>query len=430
MKDSNLYCNSSTLNISNPSKQQSLIFYLNQSFKTYSHKIFVSSITNEFRIKLLNSILPNISNSFFHSSFNNNKFKTLLTNIRTKKFIITEADKSIGLVIFKSDLYDSLALDHLNNKNVYKIIDSNPQIHLYRSCNEIIQNLFSNNHISKSLFNLFTKNIKNKKLAKFRFLPKLHKEKKFGIRPIINCKDSTLEVIAKSLDFFLKPVANKHFTFLKDSQNLIQLTQDIILNNNTFLYSADFESLYTNIPINEALTIISDMFSNTNSTDIDGYGFHCLLKLVLFNNYFYYRSSKNMIFFYLQILGIAMGIICGPNIANLYLAYFEIRYLSLINTVLYFRYIDDIFVASHFKLSTIDFQSVYPNLSLNLISNKNVTFLDLNISINIHKQLEFDLYIKPTNTFSYLCSISNHPTYIFKNIIKSLLIRIRRNCSN
>ena len=33
-------------------------------------------------------------------------------------------------------------------------------------------------------------------------------------------------------------------------------------------------------------------------------------------------------------------------------------------------------------------------------------------------------------TFSYLRTDSNHPSYIFKNIVKSLILRIRRNCSN
>jgi hypothetical protein len=39
------------------------------------------------------------------------------------------------------------------------------------------------------------------------------------------------------------------------------------------------------------------------------------------------------------------------------------------------------------------------------------------------------MYFKPTNTFSYLLIDSNHPKYIFCNLIKSLLIRARRICS-
>ena len=38
-------------------------------------------------------------------------------------------------------------------------------------------------------------------------------------------------------------------------------------------------------------------------------------------------------------------------------------------------------------------------------------------------------YIKPTNSFQYLKTNSNHPNSIFKNIPKSLFIRLRRICS-
>ena len=39
------------------------------------------------------------------------------------------------------------------------------------------------------------------------------------------------------------------------------------------------------------------------------------------------------------------------------------------------------------------------------------------------------MYIKPTCTYSYVLSQSNHPSFIFKNIPKSIFFRIRRICS-
>ena len=67
---------------------------------------------------------------------------------------------------------------------------------------------------------------------------------------------------------------------------------------------------------------------------------------------------------------------------------------------------------------------------MNIVNATIVNFLDLNIKLNrITGSLIFSLYIKPTNTFSYLLTSSNHPCFIFKNIPKSLLFRIRRICS-
>ena len=43
--------------------------------------------------------------------------------------------------------------------------------------------------------------------------------------------------------------------------------------------------------------------------------------------------------------------------------------------------------------------------------------------------MNFKVFFKSTKTFSYLLTSSNHPEFIFKNIPKSLFLRIRRICS-
>ena len=56
--------------------------------------------------------------------------------------------------------------------------------------------------------------------------------------------------------------------------------------------------------------------------------------------------------------------------------------------------------------------------------------MDLNISFSPDGSLNFDLFIKPTFTGSYLNSKSNHPKHTFRGIVLSLVSRIRRICSN
>jgi hypothetical protein len=99
--------------------------------------------------------------------------------------------------------------------------------------------------------------------------------------------------------------------------------------------------------------------------------------------------------------------------------------------LVYARLIDDIFYASVTPLDTSVFSKHFDYLKLNIVDGKTVNFLDLYISYdNLTNRFLFDLYTKPTNTFSYLLPSSNHPTHIFKNIPKSLFIRIRRICSS
>jgi len=68
---------------------------------------------------------------------------------------------------------------------------------------------------------------------------------------------------------------------------------------------------------------------------------------------------------------------------------------------------------------------------LNIVKVKEIQFLDLLISKDFFLvKLSFKLYTKPTNNFQYLFHTSNHPDFIFKNIPKSLFIRLRRSNSD
>ena len=278
-------------------------------------------------------------------------------------------------------------------------------------------------------FHLTSSNLKNKRLAKFRILVKLHKKDKFGVRPLINCSNTTLSIVSKILDYCFKPIVSNHFSYIKDSQNLIQLSRNKCFKKDLSIYSADFESLYTNIPLEKSIDIIMEMVSNNITTDISSYAIYKFLQLVLLNNYFYLKHNNNYTFF-LQIKGIAMGTSCGPSVANLYLAYFELKYKIFLNNSLFYRFIDDILYTDSNNSLTDKFTEIYPDLKLNTVTSNKVQFLDLNISFNLDRSLNFDLFIKSTFTGSYLDMRSNHPKHVFKGIIISLVSRIRRICTD
>ena len=132
----------------------------------------------------------------------------------------------------------------------------------------------------------------------------------------------------------------------------------------------------------------------------------------------------------MQILGIAMGSQCGPSVANMFVYIYERKWLTVYRPLAYFRFIDDVLVIVNDLLIIESLKISFGTLKLNFETGKTVKFLDLEISIDdISRRLNFSVYFKPTNTFSYLYIYSNHPNFIFKNIVKSLLIRIRRICS-
>jgi hypothetical protein len=362
---------------------------------------------------------PNFSN------LNKSEIDLLFSFLSEKPFIITSCDKNIGFAILSKELYVSLANEHLESNSMqYKKLDKNPLKHTCKKINDSLIDLNSKGHISNKL--LLDLLINKSKLGKFKIMPKLHKPI-FGIRPIIASINHPTSVLSSLIDLILQDFVTKTETYIKDSQNLIQNSINISVDSDTELYSLDFANLYTSINSEDAIHRISDFIrTNFKSDNITTSGFNTILKLVLYNNIFEFNKT-----YYIQTNGVAMGCKCGPTVANLYLYILEKHWLFLVRPLLYNRYIDDSAIVCKGKLNVEFYKEQFSPLELTFENNKEMNFLDLIIKVNyILNKLDFNLYIKKTQTFQYVPTSSNHPDYIFKNIPKSLFLRIRRICSN
>ena len=216
---------------------------------------------------------------------------------------------------------------------------------------------------------------------------------------------------------------------LKDSQQLLQTLDGFKSKQKIHLYSCDFESLYTNIKSKHAVTIISahiELYTNIlQKYQMSAIGFKSILSLIFSCNFFNYSDS-----FFVQLIGLPMGCVCGPSVANLYIYIMEKEWLSIYNDTIYFRFIDDIFIGSVTPLNLNEFRSYFLYLKLNIKYSDIIVFLDLKIYFDIiNGSFIFSLYIKETHCGGFLLTDSNHPISIFKNIPLSLIIRIRRICT-
>ena len=257
----------------------------------------------------------------------------------------------------------------------------------------------------------------NCKLGKFKIMPKIHKLK-FGTRPIIASIDHPTSSLCFVLDYILQPLVVKNETYLRDSQNLIQYCEDIKLDdvNDLEIGTADFESLYTNMDSEKVIEKICGFLESIKykNDHIDIYGIKTFLSLVFLNNIFKYENR-----FLIQVIGIAMGCICGPTVANFYLYILERIWYRINRPLVYKRFIDDIVYLNKGKLNQNDLNNQFDGLKLNYLTDKKVPFLDLYVEIDtLKKKIKFNLYTKPTNTFQYLHINSNHPKHIFKNVPK------------
>lgn len=87
-------------------------------------------------------------------------------------------------------------------------------------------------------------------------LPKIHKE---GAphRPIVNIIRGPTYLLAKYLAQKLKPLVGLTESFVKDSSSFVNELKGIMIDLDDILVIFDVVSLYTNIPINEAIDVIN-----------------------------------------------------------------------------------------------------------------------------------------------------------------------------
>ncbi len=135
-------------------------------------------------------------------------------------------------------------------------------------------------------------------------------------------------------------------------------------------------------------TLTEFLAQNFKSPEINSFGIYNFLKLIFFNNIFSFDGQ-----FFIQTNGLAMGMIYGPSIANLYLYIIERHWVNLKITLFYGRFIDDICLITNGEADIEELKSVFSYLKLDYESKEKINFLDLIISVdNNLNRLEFEVY--------------------------------------
>jgi len=365
----------------------------------------------------------------FTQNLSKEEIETLNEYCTKKPFKIVKCDKNVGSMIISNENEEMLANKILSDVNTYEKLDYDKTDEIINEINSELTNLYENGSLNKTLYEKLTiTKEEGFKCGKLKVMPKIHK-KEFGVRQIISSIDHPTSKLCKVIDIILNPFVKSIGHILKDSQQLLQETEFMRFKVKLHLYSCDFESLYSNIRPDHAIEVISNyIYSQTDLLrlyKLDLQAFKTILKLIFKCNIFSYNGL-----FFLQRIGIPMGCIAGPVIANTYIYILEKNWVINNPNLIYYRFIDDIFIASPESLNINEFKSIFLYLKLNIESSETVVFLDLEISFNsVSNKLHFSLYIKPTNTFGYLLPDSNHPGHIFENIPTSLIKRIRKICS-
>ena len=170
-----------------------------------------------------------------------------------------------------------------------------------------------------------------------------------------------------------------------------------------FLVSYDVTSLFTNIrpqeTIDIAINLVFNHNPNLNITKKE------LKKLFLFAT-----SETPFIFngtFYNQIPGVTMGSPLSPVLANIFMGFYEYKWLNEYNLnkpKFYLRYLDDILAALDKEQDSLNFLNFlnkrHPNIKFTIEEqiNYSISFLDVFISSIDNQNLTLETYHKMTYT--------------------------------
>ena len=194
------------------------------------------------------------------------------------------------------------------------------------------------------------------------------------------------------------------------------------------------KSLYTNIPNSEGIAGVKNGYNNYPKKPIATKVITTFLALILTLNNFIFNCKH-----YLQIKGCAMGTICAPAYADIFMVSFESKFIYPYlkeKVITFLPFIDDLFMTwtdteeellkfikeLKQKHKTIKFDFKY--------SKTTIKFLDFLVYKDVNNKVQTNLYKKPTDRQSYLHANSEHPRSLKESITYSQALRAKRICSS
>lgn len=366
--------------------------------------------------------------------FDKNKEKRLLNKwFSDNAIVVRQTDKNLGIAIISIHDYHLKTLSLLADRTTYLETHFNRDVivqsYLYvldfiliESSKLVrISNKEKSYLLEPTILDTFT-------LPIFYIIPKIHKNPWVG-RPIVSSCNWITRNMAIWLNVFLEKFAKTLPTTIKDSKELIQLLDGIVIKPNSNFFSLDAVSMYTKLPLNKVFTAMRKRPLDFPNYIISALEFCCS------NNYFSYIDKT-----YLQLDGLPMGINFAVAFANIavFLLVESSELLIPFQPFITFwgRYIDDcngIWTGPRnvFDLFFETMNQIEPSIQWTLGEyGKHVIYLDLVASITPNNQIQFELYQKKLNKYLYLPYHSTHTLATKRGWIKGELIRLCRNNSS
>jgi hypothetical protein len=381
------------------------------------------------------------------------EMKELKQYLKDNNVIVRNADKNIGLTVMSKEWYHTEAMNQMKNQKLYKVLSKEELMQKLKTISDVLQNTvdtgFNEGMIDRIERKFLLSKMDQFEISTWYHLPKIHKQsegKPITGRPITPSHSFITSPASRWVSDKLAEVVKKQKHVLKDTQMFIKHIDDQRINNNAFLFTADVESLYPNIPWDFGLSSVAKYWLNAFPNSMQELKFILsLLKLTNENNIFQYELK-----FYQQQNGTAMGFSHGPQFANISLLKIDeiasemsskIGNGSFLNKnadCVWLRFIDDVFgvwngTEESLKLFIEKVNGINKAFKFNFeYSKTSIDFLD----VKVFKQfkngktfLNVKTHQKTLNNYLYVPFNSFHPYANKIAWIKTELLRYVRTCS-
>lgn len=341
--------------------------------------------------------------------------RTALKKLReNKEVVILPADKGNATVILNSADYREKMMKLLDDP-AYTVRSADPTTYLEKTTKQKILAAGLEKEISIRLI----PREKSSRCPRLYGLPKIHKTD-VPLRPIVSSVGAPTQALAKFLAKHMQPFTETASSHIKNSFHLLKILKDTTLNPGDLLVSFDVVSLFTSIPIDDAIHSIEELV-NPPQHVLD------LTKHCLANTYFKYEDT-----IYKQIQGAPMGSPLSPVVANIFMMKFEREALASapLKPTLWLRYVDDTFVIwPHGRtelgkfLAHLNQQNNKIQFTMEIEKNGCIPFLDVLLKKRDDGKFAHTVYRKTTHTNRYLNAGSHHHPSQIQAVANSLAHR-------
>lgn len=350
---------------------------------------------------------------------------------RCDDIIVKPADKNLGMTLMGREWYMQECYRQLGDTATYKEMETFDFEDIRFKTFRLLARLRKTLPLNEAAW-LFAESNKCNALPKFYMMPKLHKVPVKG-RPIVASCGWLTTPLSQWCSHKLNAIVARLPTVLKDTGDLIARLRAVRLapNAEIMMSTIDVESLYTSIPVEDAMSALHAMLFDALDYELFQ-NVMAAVRFVLENNYISFDGKV-----FKQIKGLAMGTPLAPPVANIFMAWLEKKLFMKYPYVyprLYLRFLDDIFVLQISGcipngLLLRRMGRMHPQIKLTCESScSEIAMLDLVIyregACLLHR-----VHQKALNKYLYISPRSCHPPHVMRGFIRTELIRYARNCS-